>query len=92
MKTKEVVKVKFFYNSIREDFVEINKLGDFVIKKQREVLSFDWLDDTFFNKWMEDFLHSKQLVTKETDDEEVGQNEMQTIDTSIQEEEEKDEI
>ena len=41
MITEEIVKVKLFYNSIREEFIEINKLGDFVIKKKREVLSFD---------------------------------------------------
>jgi hypothetical protein len=34
MTTGEIVKVQLFYNSIREYFVEIIKLGSFVIKKQ----------------------------------------------------------
>ena len=37
--TKEVLKVQIFYDSLREDFIEINKLRDYVMKKQHDVLS-----------------------------------------------------
>ena len=58
------------------------------MKKQSEVLSFDWLDDTIFNKWTEDFVHSKQLEIKE---DEVNQDERQITDASVQAEEAKEE-
>ena len=31
--TQEVVRIQFFYDSIREEFFEISKIGDFVVKK-----------------------------------------------------------
>ena len=34
MIVEEIVSVQLFYNSIREKFVEINRLGDYVIKKK----------------------------------------------------------
>ena len=33
MTNEELVKVQLFYNAIRKDYVEIEKIGDFVIKK-----------------------------------------------------------
>lgn len=87
--TEEVVKVKVLFDSFKEDFVEINKLGEYVLKKQDGILNFSWLDDTLFNKWMEDLVHSKQLVFSETDEDEVDQDELQIIHTSIKEEEGK---
>ena len=31
--TEEVVKVKLFYNSLKEYFIEIDKLGEYAMKK-----------------------------------------------------------
>ena len=57
--TQEVVKVQIFYDSLREDFIEIDKLGEYLMKKQHEILNFNWPDDTLFDKWMENFVHAK---------------------------------
>ena len=38
---EECVEVQLFYNSLRKEFVEINKIGDWVVKKKREILRFD---------------------------------------------------
>ena len=65
MTNEEYVKVQLFYNAIKKEFVEIDKIGGFVIKKQREILNFDWPDDTVFNKWREYFVSSKWVETKE---------------------------
>ena len=62
MTNEEHVKVQLFYNAIRNDFVEIEKIGDFVIKKQREILNFIWLNDTIFKKWKEEIFSSEQVV------------------------------
>ena len=87
--TEEVVKVQKIYDSLREDFIEIDKLGEYVIKKQHEILSFNWLDDTLFDKWMAYFFHAKQLELCEIDNDEIEQDELQIIDTSVKEEEDK---
>ena len=86
---EEVVKVQIFYDSLREFFIEIDKIGEYVLKKQHEILSFNWLDDTLFDKWMADFVHSKQLVLSEIDEDEVDQDGLQTIDSSVKVEEDK---
>lgn len=31
------------------------------MKKQHDILNFNWPDDTLFDKWMADFVHAKQL-------------------------------
>ena len=61
MTNEELVKVQLFYNAIGKDFFEIEKIGDFVIKKQREILNFIWLNDTIFKKWKEEIFSSKQV-------------------------------
>ena len=68
MKNEELVKVQLFYNAIRKDFVEIEKIGNFVIKKQREILNFDWPDDTIFNKWKEELLSLEQVAEDDGED------------------------
>lgn len=87
--TKEV-KVQLFFDSFKEDFVEINKLGEYFLKKQQEILNFNWPDNIFLNKWMIDLVHSKQLVFVETNEDEVDQDELKIIDPSVKEEEEND--
>lgn len=54
-------------------------------------MSFDWSEDTFFNKWMDNFVHSKKLVIEETNDEEMDQDDMQETNTSVQVGEDKEE-
>ena len=51
------------------------------MKKQHDILSFKWQDDTLFDKWMEDYVNAKNLQLDENDDD---QDEVQIIDTSIQ--------
>ena len=53
MTNEELVKVKLFYNAIRKDLVEIELVGNFLTKVQREILNFDWPNDTTFNEWKE---------------------------------------
>ena len=80
--TKEVVKVQLFFDSLRQDFIEIDKLGEYVMKKQHDILHFDCLDDTLFDKWMVDLVHAKQLEYAITDDQVMEHDEVQIIDIS----------
>lgn len=85
--TEEVVKVQIFYDSLRKYFIEIYKLGEYVIKKHHEILNFNWPNDTLFKKWMEYFVHANQLELDETNDDEMEQDELQIIGTSVKVEE-----
>ena len=49
-----MVKVQIFFDSLKQDFINIDKEGEYAIKKQQDVLQFDWPDDTLFDKWMVD--------------------------------------
>ena len=71
MTNEELVKVQLFYKSIRKDLVEIEVVGNFVIKVQREILNFDWPDDITFNEWKEQFMFAEQMVKM------MGQRKMQ---------------
>lgn len=79
-KNKEVVQVQIFFDSFKKEFDEIKKLGEDVVKKQQEILKFNWPDDSLFNKWMEDLAQSNQLIDKETDESGVDPHELQIID------------
>lgn len=62
-KTKEFVQVQKFFDSFKKEFDEIKKLGKYVVKKQHEILNFNWPDDSLFNKWMADLSQSNQIIS-----------------------------
>ena len=55
-KIEEIVIIQIFFGSFRKEFDEIDKLGEDVLKKQQEILNFNWPDDSLFNKWMIDLV------------------------------------
>ena len=58
--TKEVIKVQSFFDFLRQDCVEIDKVGEYVMKKQHDILDFNWPDDTLFDKLMTNFIHARK--------------------------------
>ena len=46
---EELVKVQIFYTAIRKDLVDLEAVADSLIIVHRDVLSFDWPDDTAYN-------------------------------------------
>ena len=58
--TEEMVKAQIFFDSLKQDFVNIDKVAEYVIKKQNNILQFNWPDDTFFDKWMIDIASDEQ--------------------------------
>ena len=75
IKIEEIVKVQLFFDSLRQVFVEIKKIGENVMKKNY-ILHFDWPYDTLIDKWMAILVHAKQLEYVETDNEEMEQDEV----------------
>ena len=51
--------------------------------KQNDILQFNQLDDTLFDKWMIDIASDEQLEEVESDNDEMDQDEIQIIDTPI---------
>ena len=49
---EEMVKAQIFFDSLKQDFVDIDKEGEYVIKNQWDILQFNWPDDTLFDRWM----------------------------------------
>ena len=88
---EELVKVQLFFDSLKKNFIVIDKEGEYVTKKQQNILQFDWPDDTLFDKWMVDITSNKQLGEAEIDDDEVHEDELQVIDTlALDQREEED--
>ena len=76
-----MVKAQIFFDSLKQDFFDIDKEGKYVIKKQHDILQFDWPDDTLFDKWMVDIASDEQLEEAESDDDETHEDEIQIIDS-----------
>ena len=85
-----MVKVQIFFDSLKQYFINIDKEGEYVIKKQQDILQFDWLDDTLFDKWMVDIALDEQFEEVETDSDEVQDDEIQIIDTTTQGQQEEE--
>ena len=81
---EELVKVQLFFDSLKQDFVNIDKQSEYVIKKKHDILHFNWPYDTLFDKWMEDIASDEQLEEVEIDDDEVQEDELQVIGTLAQ--------
>lgn len=85
---EEVVQVQIFFDSSKRDFVEIEKLGEDILKKQHEVWSFNWPEDALFNKWMKVFSQTNQLLPEEAKEED-DLNDLQIIDELEERKQEK---
>ena len=48
MTNEELVKLQIFYTAIKKDLVDLEAVTNSLITVHREVLSFDWLDDTAY--------------------------------------------
>ena len=48
----ELVKVQLFFDSLKQDFVSIDREAKYILRKQCDIFQFNWLDDTLFDKWM----------------------------------------
>ena len=71
---EELVKVQLFFNSLKQNFVNIDKETEYVIKKQHDILYFNWPDDTLFDKWMVDISSNEQLEEAKIDDDKVQED------------------
>lgn len=76
-----MVKSQVFFDSLKQDFFNIDKEGEYVIKKQQDILHFNQLDDTVFDKWMVDIAFDEQLEGVESDDDEMHEDEVQINDS-----------
>ena len=91
MTNEELVKVQLFYNTIRKDFVELEVSANYLVTVQREILNFDWLEDTIYNNWKEEFLFSEQTGEDDEveDDDKEGSTKEETT-SVINDEDKKD--
>ena len=62
MTNEELVKVQIFYTAIKKDLIDLEVGANSLITVHREVLNFDWLDDTAFNEWKDKFMFVEKLV------------------------------
>ena len=75
MTNEELVKVQLFYNIVRKDFFDLEANANSLVTVQREILNFDWPEDTIYNNWKEEFMSIEQTEGDdevEDDDKEEG--------------------
>ena len=49
--TKEIVKVRLFFDSFKDDFLNLRALSRTMMKREDIVLNFDWLDERTYDQW-----------------------------------------
>ena len=49
--TEEIVTIGLFFNSFKDDFVNLRVLARSVTKKENSILHFDWLDEEVYSQW-----------------------------------------
>lgn len=86
---EEVVQVKLFFDSFKQDFEEIRRIGINVLRKEQEILSFNWPNDTLFDKWVTDYAPTltqllKEIVDGENVDKSISIEKVQLINVSVQ--------
>lgn len=69
----------------------MDKIEENIFQKQQKTLNFNWPDDTLFNKWMEDYAQTSQLLLEEAEESDTNHDEVQIIDAPIKIEERKEE-
>ena len=47
--TKEIVTIGLFFDSFKDDFVNLRVLARSVTKRKNSILHFDWPDETVYN-------------------------------------------
>ena len=57
---------------------------------QQDILQFDWPDDTLFDKWVVEIAPDEQFEEVETDSDEVQDDKVQIIDTTMQGQQEEE--
>lgn len=77
---EEIVKVQIFHNSIRKDLVDIEVVANILISIQREVLNFDWPNDTTYNEWKDKFVSIEKM---EEDGEEEYDEEEENVKVKV---------
>ena len=48
-------KYKYFLILLNKFFEEIRTIGGNVLRKEQDILSFNWPDDTLFDKWVTNY-------------------------------------
>ena len=66
-----MVKVQLFFDSLKKIKIDTEKEVKYVIKKQNDILRFNWPDDTLFDKWMVDIASNEQWEKLENDSNEM---------------------
>ena len=64
---EELVKVQIFYTTIRKDLIDLEVVADSLITVHKEVLNFDWSNDTAYNEWKNKFDSIEQMVEYDED-------------------------
>lgn len=87
--TEEVVQVKLFFNYFKQGFKEIRIIGRNVLRKEQEILSFNWPNDTLFDKWVTNYGLAltqllKETIEGENVDNSIAIEKVQLIDVSVQ--------
>ena len=49
--TQEIIKFQIFFNSFKGEFRDLRTMVRAVMKKEKDILSFDWPDERTYDQW-----------------------------------------
>ena len=66
--TEEIVTIGLFFNSFKDEFVNLRVLARSVTKKENSILHFDWPDEAVYSQWKSEYamaLEQTQMVAQD---------------------------
>ena len=49
--TKEIIRVQLFFDSFLDEFKELKRVVRNVLKKEKDILDFDWPEEFIYEQW-----------------------------------------
>ena len=70
--TEEIVTIGLFFNSFKDDFVNLRVLARSVTKRENSILHFDWPDETVYNQWKSEHTMALEQTQMAAEDKEIN--------------------
>ena len=69
--TEEIVTIGLFFDSFKDEFVNLRVLAKSVTKKENSLLHFDWLDEVVYSQWKFEHAMALEQIQMAAQDKEI---------------------
>ena len=70
--TEEIVTISLFFNSFKDEFVNLRVLAKNVTKEENNILHFDWPDEVMYSQWKSEHAMALEQIQMVAQDKEIN--------------------